>query len=90
MFDNENENGENVAQPQAQAQSLDTGIGGLQSFNPRRDSHNVSQRWKKWLRGFRLYVMGKGVTHNAQKQGGFFVTHSWPGGVGYLLHAGWG
>ena len=68
MVENGNGNGENVVQPQAQAQPLDVGVGGLQSFDPRSDPHNVSQRWKKWLRAFRLYVMGKGVTQDAQKQ----------------------
>ena len=54
MVENGNGNGENVAQPQAQAQPLDVGVGGLQSFDPRSDPHNVSQRWKTWLRAFRL------------------------------------
>ena len=36
-------------------------IGGIAKFDPNGDINNVGFRWTKWLRGFRLYSLGKGV-----------------------------
>ncbi|XP_070550464.1 uncharacterized protein [Ptychodera flava] len=43
-------------------------IGGLTCFNVNEDHITVSQRWKKWRRAFELYLVGKGVTAEAQKR----------------------
>ena len=47
---------------------LDVGVGSLPPFDPRVDPHNLSEKWKKWVRAFKLYVLGKGVTDEKQKQ----------------------
>ena len=44
-------------------------VGGLQPFQVKRDPHSISQRWRKWKRAFQLYVLGKGITSDPQKQG---------------------
>lgn len=43
-------------------------IGGIQRFDPNGDVNNVGFRWKKWLRGFELYAVGKDVTRADQKK----------------------
>ncbi|XP_077983944.1 uncharacterized protein LOC144438677 [Glandiceps talaboti] len=43
-------------------------IGGLQAFDIKDDPHSTSQRWKKWRRAFELYLIGKGITADAQKR----------------------
>ena len=43
-------------------------VGGLEPFNTKGEAQNLSQRWKKWKRAFNLYVTGKRVSNDAQKQ----------------------
>ena len=45
-----------------------TDIGGLQRFGVAEEPNSISQRWKKWRRSFDLYLVGKGVTADAQKR----------------------
>lgn len=47
-------------------------IGGIQRFDP--NVNNVEFRWKKWLRGFELYAVRKGVTRADQKKA--LLVHS--------------
>lgn len=42
-------------------------IDGIQRFDSNGDVNNVGFRWKKWLRGFDLYAVGKGVTRTFRK-----------------------
>lgn len=43
-------------------------VGGLQPVQVKGDPHSISQRWRKWKRTFQLYVLGKGITSDPQKQ----------------------
>lgn len=43
-------------------------IGGIYWLNPNSDVNNVIFQKKKWLRGFELYVLGKGITRADQKK----------------------
>ena len=42
--------------------------GPLGNFDISGDPSTVSQRWKRWVRGFKLYITGRGITSDAQKQ----------------------
>ena len=48
-------------------------VGSLEAFNPKGNSHGLSQRWKRWKRAFDLYVSGKGMTNDLQKR--FLLLH---------------
>ena len=39
-------------------------LNGVQKFEPRDD--RTGQTWERWLKGFQLFVTGKGVTNDAQ------------------------
>ena len=41
-------------------------IAGMQIFDPSGDVGSVGIRWEKWLRGFSLYSLGKGVNDPRQ------------------------
>lgn len=43
-------------------------LSGLPHFDCIGDIASLGNRWKRWLRAFHLYVAGRGVTDNAQKQ----------------------
>ena len=45
------------------------GVGSLQPFQVKGNSQSISQQWRNWKRGFQLYVLGKGITNDPQKQG---------------------
>ena len=49
-------------------------VGSLQLFDTKGDPHGLSQRWKKWKRSFKLYLTGKGVAVDSQKQA--FLLHA--------------
>ena len=40
----------------------------LEPLNRKEEPHSLSQRWKRWKRAFNLYVIGKGVSDDAQKR----------------------
>ena len=60
--------------------SLD--VGSLVSFDTKGDPHGLSQRWRKWKRLLKLYLTGKGVTNDAQKQALFYTGQQ--GGDNYF------
>ena len=45
------------------------GEGSLQPFQVKGNPQSISQQWRNWKRGFQLYVLGKGITNDPQKQG---------------------
>ena len=47
--------------------AVDTGCT-LGHFDVTGDPSGVGQRWKRWKRAFKLYIVGKGVTDDKQKQ----------------------
>ena len=43
-------------------------LGSLKEFDTKENPNGISQRWKKWKRAFNLYLLGRGVTVDSQKQ----------------------
>ena len=44
-----------------------TDVQSLEAFNC-ADSSGIAARWKRWLRAFELFVVGKGITNHSQKK----------------------
>lgn len=47
--------------------AVSSDIGGVVRFNPHDDQSALAAKWKKWLRSFNLFILGKGVTDDRQK-----------------------
>ena len=48
--------------------TITTDLGGISTFDIHGDPLIVGTRWKKWMRSFELFVVGKGVQNAAQKK----------------------
>ena len=38
------------------------------NFNPNGDSTGLGQRWKKWVKGFSIYLIAAGISDDEQKR----------------------
>jgi len=47
--------------------TVSSDIGGVNRFNPHDEQSALATKWKKWLRSFNLFILGKGVTGTTQK-----------------------
>ena len=50
------------------ATAITTDLGGLPQFDCKGELSSIGTRWKRWIRAFELFVVGKGVTNAAQKK----------------------
>ncbi|XP_033641983.1 uncharacterized protein K02A2.6-like [Asterias rubens] len=43
-------------------------LNGVEKFDPHGDPAQLRQMWRRWLRGFEYFAVGKGVTNQGQKK----------------------